>query len=639
MKIAARSIYSGPNVYAQQSVVRYKLQGLQPSSVGAGDRDFLEALFRQLPGLRTDPALCGAPDCIAAPETGDALPIGHLFEHVCILLQNRAGAELACRRSNVPAPAGTDVATVPYEEAEVCIEAGCLACEFISSLAGTAWGSTEADLQAFDFTGQVERFTRSAARLMLPVQDRALVRVAAARGIPAIRLMGRLIVLGQGRFQQRVNGTKTSFTNVLGNDLAANKDHSRRLLGELGLPVPRFERVQSRRQAVDAASRLGYPVVVKPNDGSMGRAVSIGMKNHREVSDAYKRARAISRSVLVEELVEGNDYRMLVINGRLCAASRRIPGHIVGDGAHTIEELVNEVNRDPRRSAGSTSSWTRIKIDEQADRLLTELGHTRGSIPPDGEVVYLRRNANTSDGGTAVDVTDDVHPDNRDIAVRAARAVGLDIAGVDLLTTDIASSLWQNSGKICEINSRPGVRKHLWPAQGKPRDVLTPIVDMLFPPGRPSRVKIAGIVGTGNSRIVAQLLVQLLTAAGSHVGLAAQGRVSSGGRHTEDPELTLPAAVRRVLLDPEVDVAVLEIAPDDVLRYGLGCEILDAVAVVNGGSSTPGESGYESDADQRLKAVGVVLRSARQVVKMADPAELAGALYESIRVTALGAPR
>ncbi len=638
MEITATTILRGPNLYAPYSVVRYKLQGWQQSPAGGGHQAFLEALFLQLPGLRTDPALCGASGCSVAPDAVDALPISHLFEHVCILLQNRAGAELACRHSSGPAVAGPDVATVPYEEAEVCVEAARLACELMSSVAATAGGSTAADLQAFDFPGRVEKFTRFAARLMLPAQDRALVRVAAARGIPAMRLMGRLVVFGQGRFQQRANGTKTSLTNVLGNDLAANKDHSRRLLGELGLPVPRFERVQGRRQALEAADRLGYPVVVKPNDGSMGRAVSIGMKNRREVSDAYKRARAISRSVLVEELVEGNDYRILVINGRLCAASRRIPGHVTGDGVHTIEELVDEVNRDPRRSAGSTSSWTRIEIDEQADRLLTDLGYTRGSVPPDGEVVYLRRNANTSDGGTAVDVTDDVHPDNRDIAVRAARAVGLDIAGVDLLTTDISSSLWQNSGRICEINSRPGVRKHLWPAQGKPRDVLTPIVAMLFPPGRPSRVKVAGIVGTGNSRIVAEMLVQLLTAAGIHVGLAAQGRVCSGGRHSEDPELTLPAAVRRVFLDPDVEVAVLEIAPDDVLRYGLGCEILDAVAVVNGGSSAPGDDGYASDPDQRLEAVGVVLRASRQVVKVEDPAELAGALYESIRAMALVAP-
>ena len=636
MQIDSSSIYCGPNIYAQRSVVRYKLLELLQSSMGAGCRNFLDALLRQLPGLRADPALCGAPDCIAGPEAGDVLPIGHLFEHICILLQNRAGAELSCLHSSVRTTTFPDTATVPYEEAEVCIEAGRLACDLISSLTDLDRSATDDVRQAFDFTGRLEQFNRFAARKMLPAQDRALVRAAAGCGIPAIRLMGRIVVLGQGRFQQRVNGTKTSFTNVIGNDLAANKDFSRRLFGELGLPVPRFERAESRRQALEAASRIGYPVVVKPNDGSMGRAVSIGMKSRREVSDAYRRARAISRSVLIEELVEGNDYRMLVINGNFCAASRRIPGHVVGDGAHTIEELVEELNRDPRRSTGSTSTWTRIELDGQADRLLTELGYTRGSVPPDGEVVYLRRNANTSDGGTAVDVTDDVHPDNRDIAVRAARAVGLDIAGVDLLTKDISSSLWQNGGRICEVNSRPGVRKHLWPAQGTPRDILTPIIGMLFPPGRPSRVRIAGIVGTGNSRIVAQMLVHLLTSAGSHVGLAAQGRIYSGDGPTDARELTLPAAVRRILLDPDVDVAVLEIEPDDVVRYGLGCEVLDVVAVVNADSTTPTHDGYRSDPEQRLKAVAAVVRAARNVVKVGEPAELARTLYESIRALGLG---
>jgi len=635
MEVASSTIYCGPNIYAPTSVVRYELRGLQQSARGNEVRDLLEALFRKLPGLRTDREVCSAPGCTGAGEASEALAVSHLFEHVCVLLQNHAGAELACLRSSLPVAADPAAATVPYEEAEICIEAARLACEFITSLAAAEDGSTEAGPQACDFPGRLAQFIRFAARVALPAQDRALVRAAVGRGIPAVRLMGRVVVLGQGRFQQRVNGTKTSFTNVLGNDLAANKDYSRRLLGELGLPVPRFERVQNRRRAVEAASRIGYPVVVKPNDGSMGRAVSIGMKNRREVSDAYRRAREVSRSVLVEELVEGNDYRMLVINGKFCAASRRVPGHVVGDGVHTVEELVDEVNRDPRRNVGATSSWTRIELDEQANRLLAELGYTRGSVPPDGEVVYLRRNANTSDGGTAVDVTDDVHPDNREIAVRAAKAIGLDIAGVDFLTKDISSSMWENGGRICEINSRPGVRKHLWPAQGNPRDVLTPVIDMLFPTGRPSRVKIAGIVGTGNSRIVAQMLVQLLTAAGRHVGLAAQGRVFCGGRQTEDPELTFPAAMRRVLLDPDVEVAVLEIAPDDVLRYGLGCDVLDVVAVVNARSSTPGENSQQTDPDKRLEAVGVVVRAARHVVKVGKPAELAGALYESIRALGL----
>lgn len=605
MKVTATKVFVGPSVYSQRPVVHCTLDDAGHFAWTSADSSFPDGLSGLLPSLRAHLESCSAGEAAAIPNT-------HLFEHVCIDLQNLAGAELSCARAGAADPIAANCAVLPYEEPEVCIEAARLASDLITSLTSAGTESSSEDSPQFDFGARFSEFARFAATTMLPVQDRALLRTARALDIPARRLVGRTIALGDGRFQHRLSATKTSLTNVVSNDLAANKDYSRRVFMDLGLPVPRYKRVSSSRAAADAARRIGFPVVVKPNNGSMGSGVSVGMKNRREVIAAYKRARGFSKSVLVEEVVAGADYRMMVINGRLCAASRRVPGHVVGDGVHTIEELTGIVNSDPRRGTGPTSSWTKIELDEQADRLIKELGCTRLSIPPAGEVVYLRRNANTSDGGTAVDVTDEVHPDNRDIAVRAARAIGLDIAGVDLLTTDISTSMWRNGGRICEINSRPGLRKHLWPAAGKPRDVLTPILDMLFPPNKPSRVPRVAIIGTGHTSTAARMLAHILTAAGHHVGLATGGRVYSAGRRTRISRLTPPAAARAILLDPEVDVAVLEIPTDDIIHHGLCCDSFDVVAILNAGS------GGDEASEERLAAIRVAARAARDVVYVGE---------------------
>ena len=634
--MSAPSIYHGPSIYSPRPVIRYTLGLAFPQTPRREfDRAFVDSLLISLPGLREHRDVCDAPGMLERGRCdGEQASLHRLFEHLCIELQNLTGVELHCVRANGGGGIAVDDALVPYEDERVAIEAGRLALELMHSLLPADPPAVDSALSPVDCQRRVESFLQLAERRALSVQDRAIVRAAKARDIPVIRIAGRIVQFGHGRHQQRLSGTDTTRTNVVSNTLATNKDYARRVFGAVGLPVPSYERVYGQRAAVAAAKRIGFPVVVKPNQGNMGRGVSVGMKTAREVREAYKRAREFDRSVIVEQLVAGADYRLLVIDGELRAAAKRVPAHVVGDGVHTIEELVLQANSDPRRGAGQHNSWTRLEFDEQSDRLLAALGYKRDSVARDSEIVYLRRNANTSSGGTAIDVTDQVHPENRDIAVRAARSIGLDVAGVDLLVHDISLPMRAQGGVICEINSRPGIRKHLWPAEGRPRDVIAPILDMLFPPGRPSRIPIAAVTGTGCTTATAHLLAHVLSCDGSTVGLAARDGVFINGRRMDGGGLDGPWAIRMLLLDPAVEVAVVELSPADVLHNGLGYDWCDACAVIDGD---------EVDAPQLADAVRLVIDATRRSVVLSADDERCRALESSAdarlwRISASGQP-
>ena len=565
-------VYRGPSIYSQRPVIRYTLEVAPDGNLARDPRSIADRLFGLLPRLREHRHPCDLEALLVRGNGGtERSPVLHLFEHLCIELQNLTGANLGCVSVH-GARIACDDAVIPYDEETVGLEAGNLSLELIESLSGKV---------QLDFEQRLQKFVRFAERRGLPAQDQALVRGAEARDIPVIGIAGRLIQLGHGRHQQRMNGTESTHTTIVSNDLAANKDYARRVFRAVGLPVPMYERVYRKDDAVAAANRIGFPVVVKPNDGNMGAGVSVGMRTNPEVRDAFERARPFSRSVLVEEFVPGVDYRMLVINGKLAAAAKRVPAHVVGDGMHTIEELVRRANEDPRRGAAQRGAWTRLEFDDQSDRLLAEISCHRSSIAGAGETIYLRRIANTSAGGTAVDITDQVHPENREIAERAAMAIGLDIAGVDLLVKDITQPMRAQGGVICEINSRPGIRKHLWPAEGQPRDVIGPILGMLFPPGSPSRIPIAVVTGLGDTNRAARMLAGLLATTGATVGLATREGVFINGKRADGGGMKGPSATRMLLLDPAVELAVIDVHPGEALQYGLGYDWADACAVIN----------------------------------------------------------
>jgi len=369
--------------------------------------------------------------------------------------------------------------------------------------------------------------------------------------------------------------------------------------------------VRSADRAVRAAERLGYPVVTKPYDGNHGRGISIGLKNAEEVRAGFEAAAEHSNSVIVETYLQGEDHRLLVVNGELVAATRRTPGRVVGDGVHTVRELIDMVNQDPRRGVGHEKVMTRLELDAQAEMMLARQGLTADSPIPADQLVPLRSTANLSTGGTATDVTDIIHPDNRDMAVRAVTAIGLDVGGVDFLCPDITESYRTVGGGICEVNAAPGFRMHVAPSEGTPRDAAGPVIDMLFPPGAPSSVPIACITGTNGKTTTARMLAHIAKMAGFTPGLTTTDGVYIDGQRTVEGDMTGPVATRMVLADPGIDLAVLEIARGGLVRAGMGVPFADVAAVLNVQSDHLGMKGVDT-LEQLSEVKRIVVEVARE---------------------------
>jgi cyanophycin synthetase len=585
VKIVSRSVYLGPSLYAHFRVIRLvlDLEELEEWPSKRLGEDFINGLLEALPGLRQHGCSYGEPGgFVRRLEEGEGTWLGHILEHVAIELQNVAGAHVTFGKTRGTDKPGEYDVVYEYEHDEVGLEAGRLALRLLNDLLPEELKPEKAKRNKLDFDRARDSFIRFAQRRTLGPSTDALVRAAEERDIPWLRLNRfSLIQLGHGHHGRRVQATITSETRHIAVEITSDKEETNRILGDLGLPVPRQALVYDSDDAVEKAERIGYPVVVKPLNANHGRGVSINLETPEGVKVAYENAREHSRTVIVESFIDGLDHRMLVVNGELIAASKRVPGHVVGDGKSTIEELVEVVNQDPRRGIGHEKVLTRLEFDYQAERLMALRGLDRHSIPEDGEVIYLRSTGNLSTGGTAVDVTDIVHPDNREMAVRAARAVELDVAGVDFLTTDISESYQAIGGAICEVNAAPGFRMHVAPSEGTPRDVAGPVMEMLFPPGTPARIPIAAITGTNGKTTTARMLAHMFKMAHLKVGMSSTDGVYIDGHLTVPGDMTGPVAARMILRDPSVEVAVLETARGGLLRAGMGYRKCDVGAVLN----------------------------------------------------------
>ncbi len=636
MRILDRAVYVGPSLYAHFPVIRLEvdlgpLEEWPSAKLGSA---FIDRLIEALPGLHEHGCSYGEPGgFIRRLREDEGTWMGHILEHVAIELQNVAGEPVTFGKTRGAGEEGRYHVLYQYEQEDVGLEAGRLGITLLHSLLPPELQPQGSVPRDFDFAAERDEFIRFAQRRALGPSTMSLVRAAEERRIPWIRLNEQsLIQFGHGRYQQRIQATITSRTSHIAVELASDKEETNRILAHLGLPVPRQRLVQREDDAVAAAERVGYPVVVKPFNANHGRGISIHLTTEEQVRTAFEVAREHSRSVIIESFITGDDHRMLVVNGELVAVSKRVPGHVVGDGVHTIEQLMEEVNRDPRRGIGHEKVLTRLVLDHQAETLLAKKGYTKDTVPAEGERVFLRSTGNLSTGGTATDVTDIVHPDNVEMAERAVKAIGLDVGGVDFLTTDIAESYKDIGGAICEINAAPGYRMHMAPSEGRPRDVAGPTLDMLFPPGSPSRIPIAAVTGTNGKTTTARMLAHIQKLAGYTVGLTSTDGVYIDGHRTVPGDMTGPVATRMVLSDPNVDVAVLEIARGGLLRAGMGVRHCDVGAVLNVKADHLGLRGIGTLEDlAKVKRIVVEVARETAILNADDPLCLNMADYTSAK--------
>lgn len=619
MQILERRVYVGPNLYAHFPVVRLLVDlGTLEEHPSAKIPGFVDGLLAVLPGLEKHGCSyeCHGGFVRRLREDGGTW-LGHVLEHVAIELQVLTGARVSFGKTRGSGKDGHYHVVFEYEEENVGLEAVDLGHSILESLLPEKLRTPGVLKEGFDAKAEIRSLIEYAQKRQLGPSTASLVHAAEARGIPWFRLNSRsLIQLGHGKYQKRIQATITSQTSHIGVELASDKEETNRLLGDLGLPVPRQRWVRNENEAVRAAEKLGYPVVVKPLDANHGRGVTTDIRDAEAIKVAYVKAREHSRSVLVETFLSGYDHRMLVVGGELIAVAKRVPGHVIGDGKHTVKELVDLVNQDPRRGFGHENVLTRLEIDHEALRMLDRKSYTPESIPKEGEEVLLRGTGNLSTGGTAIDLTDSVHPDNRDMAVRAARAIGLDVIGVDFITPDITQSYRDVGGGICEVNAAPGFRMHVAPTEGTPRDVGTAVIDMLFPkgegPAASARIPIAALTGTNGKTTTARMLAHIHKMNGSTVGLTTTDGVYVDGNRTVAGDMTGPTAARMVLSDPTVDVAVLETARGGLLRAGMGYRHCDVGAVLNVTSDHLGLHGIDT-LEQLAQLKRIVVEVARDV--------------------------
>ncbi|MDI1349632.1 cyanophycin synthetase [Aquabacterium sp.] len=503
------------------------------------------------------------------------ISVAHVLETVALALQAQAGCPVTFSRTAQTVEAGTYQVVVEYSEEAV----GKKAFDHAMAL-------VEAALQkgSFDVEAALAELRELDEDVRLGPSTGSIVDAAVVRGIPYRRLtQGSLVQFGWGSKQRRIWAAEVDNTSAVAESIAQDKDLTKRLLASAGVPVPTGRPVTDFADACLVAEEIGWPVVVKPRDGNQGKGVTVNIVSTDHLEIAYKVA-AEHGEVMVERYLPGNDFRLLVVGDRLVAAARRDPPHVIGDGVHTVRQLVDKVNEDPRRGEGHATSLTKIRFDEIAVARLQVQGLKPDDVPEKGRRVIMRNNANLSTGGTATDVTDDVHPEVAARAIAAAQTIGLEICGVDVLAESVHLPLEDQNGGIVEVNAAPGLRMHLSPSYGKGRNVGEAVINNLYKPGDDGRIPVVAVTGTNGKTTTARLTAHLLATSGLRVGMTNTDGVYVNGRQIDSGDCSGPKSARNVLMHPDVDAAVFETARGGILREGLGFDRCGTAVVTNIGA-------------------------------------------------------
>ncbi len=505
---------------------------------------------------------------------------GHVIEHFALELQTLAGMDVGYGRTRETGEAGIYNVVFAYFEEQVGRYAARAAVRLFLELAE---GKPIEEIKK-TLAEEVQEMREIREEVRFGPSTGSIVEEAEKRDIPYIRLNDQsLVQLGYGVHQQRIQATTTNQTNMISVDIAANKAATKKLLGEMGVPVPKGFRIRDEDELERTIESVGYPVVIKPLDGNHGRGATVGIENLETARAAFHEAQEQSRSkyVIVEKMLDGNDFRALVVNNRLVAVAERTPAHVIGDGKGTIQELIDEVNADPRRGYGHENVLTQIDVDQSTEQILASKNYTLETVLPEGEILHLKTTANLSTGGTAIDRTDEAHPENIFLFERIAKIVGLDISGIDIIAPNISEPLRENGGGIIEINAAPGFRMHLAPSEGIGRNVAEYVIDMLFPPGKPSRIPIFAITGTNGKTTTTRLVAHILRGSGLVVGYTTTDGTYIQNNQIVAGDNTGPISAQLVLKDPSVQVAVLETARGGIIRSGVGYDHCDIAVVTN----------------------------------------------------------
>ncbi|MEO6588402.1 MAG: cyanophycin synthetase [Pyrinomonadaceae bacterium] len=503
---------------------------------------------------------------------------GHIIEHIALELQTLAGMEVGYGRTRETSESGVYNVVFAYFEEE---------CGRYAARAAVRLFLDLAECKPLDgIKTEIQNTIQSMRELREEVRfgpsTGSIVEEAESRGIPYIRMNERsLVQLGYGVNQQRIQATTTNKTNMISVDIAGDKNATKKLLGEMGIPVPKGFRVRDEEDLAKTVESVGFPVVIKPLDGNHGKGATIGIENLEDALTAFQKAKEYSRYVIVEKLLGGKDFRALVVDNRLIAVAERTPAHIVGNGKNTIQELIDQVNSDPKRGYGHENVLTQIITDQQTELIIKSKNYTLETILPEGEILYLKTTANISTGGTAIDRTDEVHPENAFMFERIAKIVGLDVTGIDVIAPNVSEPFRENGGGIIEVNAAPGFRMHLAPSEGIGRNVAEHVVDMLFPPGKEFRIPIFAITGTNGKTTTTRLIANILKGSGQTVGFTTTDGTYIQNVQILEGDNTGPVSAQLVLKDPSVTVAVLETARGGIIRSGLGYDHSDIAVVTN----------------------------------------------------------